>query len=257
MLCGVGCALSPEGLSARCRGSRSPSASHGGSSHSFHLASGFCSASFGPFPLNSPHARYSAGMDTLQSYPEQHMAPGACLCTHLETCAGPLVSPNPLLCPGSFFPLGPSSPLTPSPPLPWPLLSPSILLCSGLLPDFIYSWYQDTPGKTCEGLHTGTALSRLTKQAERALPLLLLGTSRCFPPQSPQVDTEQSKELAGDPKYHTFVQDSSPRAAALGACTLLCLLYTQGSVLAIIPDFRAKPSTSYPLPTAYLSHLCL
>lgn len=64
MLCGVGCALSKDGLGARLWRLQVPLYLPRRLLHSFHLAFDFCSPSFRPFPLNSPQAMSSAGMDT-------------------------------------------------------------------------------------------------------------------------------------------------------------------------------------------------
>lgn len=71
-------------------------------------------------------------------------------------------------------------------------------------------------------------------------------------PQSAQVSTEQHGKGVSDPEYQILSQESSPRTAALAACTLPSLLCTQGSLLAITPAYTAQPPALYPLPTACL-----
>lgn len=99
------------------------------------------------------------------------------------------------------------------------------------------------PERRSEGLSTGAALpGSLSSLKGSSIPLLQ--TSRCSSFSVHRAERGRSRY----PRISDIFKESSPRATELAAHALPCLLYTQGSLLAIIPACRAQPPAFHPLP---------
>lgn len=103
------------------------------------------------------------------------------------------------------------------------------------------------PERRSEGLSTGAALPGSLSRPKGVFQSLCSRQADVHP--SACADRHRAeRERDRYPRISGIFQESSPRATALGAHTLPCLLYTQGSLLAIIPACRAQPLAFHPLP---------
>lgn len=101
--------------------------------------------------------------------------------------------------------------------------------------------------KRSEGLSTGAALPGSLSRPKGVFQSLSSRQADIHP--SVCTDRHRAERGRGrHPRISDISHESSPRATALGARTLPCLLYTQGSLLAIIPACRAQPPAFHPLP---------